>query len=632
VVVGVSIKGGDISGLTVTATYGGTSMTELGRKGSNNSTNGGAIMFGLASPASGAQTVVVTCASHNLIGGSITFTGSTAIGTAVTAFGDNSSGTQPPRVSNASGPAAPWTGTTVVANSGTSVTLDFTGATVGEWMFAAICLGDAQTSLPSAPSGWTLVAQGSESASGAASSCTSVFKRRKVAGDTTQVFTWAVSCTNASAPFSYPNLDATTPVEGATYKAHTSGTTYPTNAITPTQVNRWIASVFHNRTSTSTGTWTPDAAMTERLDFASAANAWNLVELADTNGTVTAASHTYTATASVTSSHGASVAFALVPKSTIPSSANDMVVDVIAYGSGVSNPIGTQRWLDNVDTATAAGNAAQSTYPGATEVTVGYDPTLHDWWGMVAVNVQASSGGTTVNGTGSADLGAISASGTGVAIVLGAGTAPLDTFSASGTGVAVVLGAGTAPLGALVATGGTFTIFGSGSAGLGGINASGAGTVIVPGSGTAPLGSISASGAGSGVPTVAGSGTASLGALGASGLGVVTVLGGGTAALGTINALLDQILLFSPTQRRQVTMMEGSLRYSYMVSFTTWKDQAGVWHSAETPPHDALLAASHRLSISGRPQIVDDQTANELRAAGVGTVEAIARVNASQWI
>jgi hypothetical protein len=39
---------------------------------------------------------------------------------------------------------------------------------------------------------------------------------------------------------------------------------------------------------------------------------------------------------------------------------------------------------------TAAGNAAQSTYPGAASVTAAqYVPTAPDWWGVVAVNIKA---------------------------------------------------------------------------------------------------------------------------------------------------------------------------------------------------------------------------------------------------
>ena len=61
--------------------------------------------------------------------------------------------------------------------------------------------------------------------------------RKKVAGDTTQAFTWGTSANYSAAPFSYAGLDPTTPTEGAIYLAHTSGTTYPTGTVTPTLAN-----------------------------------------------------------------------------------------------------------------------------------------------------------------------------------------------------------------------------------------------------------------------------------------------------------------------------------------------------------------------------------------------------------
>jgi len=319
------------------------------------------------------------------------------------------------------------------------------------------------------------------------------------------------------------------------------------------------------------------------------------------------------------------------PQATVVSATGDMVVDVVGYGSALSGATGTQRWLNNADTLSAAGNGAGSTYAGASSVTAKYNPTAHDWWGLVAVDVKQVSGGPTqVNGTGAATLGAIAASGTGQVTVLGSGTAPLDVFAASGTGVAVVLGAGTAPLGAITGLGGTFSVFGSGSATFS-LNASGTGKVTSFGTGTAPLGTANASGVGSGATVVGGTGLASFD-LNASGLGVATVLGSGSAQLGSMGNSLIQVLVFFPLFRKQTTMLAGSLRYSYPVSFTVWKDENGVWRAQETPAPTALAAATRLLAVSGRPQIVDDQTANELLAAGVGTIVPTSFPAAQQWI
>jgi len=117
--VGVSVKSGNPATVTVGVTYGGVSMTELGRIGSNNTTTlGFVVLFALVSPGTGAKTVTVTTSSGNIIGGSLTFTGSGSLGTAVTAAGDNSTGSAPPTVS-------------------------VTGTTAGNMVVDAACYGSA---------------------------------------------------------------------------------------------------------------------------------------------------------------------------------------------------------------------------------------------------------------------------------------------------------------------------------------------------------------------------------------------------------------------------------------------------------------------------------------------------------
>jgi hypothetical protein len=76
---------------TVTATYAGTPMTEIGRRASGGGTVGFVVAFGLAAPASGANTVSVTTGSGGSAlrtGGSLSFTGadqSTGFANAATA-------------------------------------------------------------------------------------------------------------------------------------------------------------------------------------------------------------------------------------------------------------------------------------------------------------------------------------------------------------------------------------------------------------------------------------------------------------------------------------------------------------------------------------------------------------------
>lgn len=77
--------------------------------------------------------------------------------------------------------------------------------------------------------------------------------------------------------------------------------------------------------------------------------------------------------------------------------------------------------------------------------------------------------------------------------------------------------------------------------------------------------------------------------------------------------------LFTPPQRTETVILAGrALRYSYQVSYTVYK-LAGVWTAEETPAAETLLAADRFLASGGRPQTIDDETAAELIAAGIGT-------------
>lgn len=70
--------------------------------------------------------------------------------------------------------------------------------------------------------------------------------------------------------------------------------------------------------------------------------------------------------------------------------------------------------------------------------------------------------------------------------------------------------------------------------------------------------------------------------------------------------------LFTPPQRTNIVMMEGSLRCSFPVSWTAYK-QAGVWTAVECPSEDVLVAADNYLP--GTPSVVDDTLGAELVAA-----------------
>lgn len=86
----------------------------------------------------------------------------------------------------------------------------------------------------------------------------------------------------------------------------------------------------------------------------------------------------------------------------VTSAVGDMVVDAVGTGTSISTSNQTLRWLENLNPNTADGNAAQSTAPGASSVTMGYTGS-NDYWAIVGVDVVAASGSTGGN-AGPCDL------------------------------------------------------------------------------------------------------------------------------------------------------------------------------------------------------------------------------------
>ena len=90
-VVGVGVGLG-LASTTTSATYNGVTMSSAGKVYSDNQTDGYVEMFYLAAPATGSNTVAVTCSvAKDLTGGSVSFTGvdqSTPVTNATTVFGN----------------------------------------------------------------------------------------------------------------------------------------------------------------------------------------------------------------------------------------------------------------------------------------------------------------------------------------------------------------------------------------------------------------------------------------------------------------------------------------------------------------------------------------------------------------
>lgn len=77
------------------------------------------------------------------------------------------------------------------------------------------------------------------------------------------------------------------------------------------------------------------------------------------------------------------------PVINVTSDYGNMVVDSLCAGSNINSSNQDLRWRDNVNTASGAGNGAQTTAPGQGTVNITYSIS-NDWWGIIAININAS--------------------------------------------------------------------------------------------------------------------------------------------------------------------------------------------------------------------------------------------------
>jgi hypothetical protein len=212
------------------------------------------------------------------------------------------------------------TGSTSMTGGATSTTIDITAAADGAAVYLWIGIGAAPTGTINI-TGWTNVFTQTEDGSTARYA---LLRRFKQSGDTPFSVSWVNSAKGTLSWASWTGVDTTTPDELATLTTNgvTSRTAVPTSSQTPTAANRWAVGFFSARTSTAGNkpiTWTPDAALTERIDVdnnAAASAPWFGHEIADSNGAVTASAHSYTATHNASESHDASVILFLIPAAT----------------------------------------------------------------------------------------------------------------------------------------------------------------------------------------------------------------------------------------------------------------------------------------------------------------------------
>jgi len=207
-------------------------------------------------------------------------------------------------------------GSTVITAGATSRAINFSAATDGTWVYCWVSLGGAVSALTVA--GFTSVV--TPSVEGTAMYY-GLFRRKKVAGDTTAAISWTGSAKGTIVWVSVAGVDGTTPDESATIANNgtTSRTGVPTPSATPTATNRFALAFFGARTTNSANkpiSWTADAGLIEVIDIdnnAAASSPWIGAQIAISPSAVTNAAHTYTGSHNVAESHDGSVLLYLIP-------------------------------------------------------------------------------------------------------------------------------------------------------------------------------------------------------------------------------------------------------------------------------------------------------------------------------
>jgi hypothetical protein len=341
----------------------------------------------------------------------------------------------------AASPIAPdTTGSTVMTVGATTANVDITAAAVGAWCYAWVALGSASGTVTA--TGWQDVSAVINSDDTTLAHY-ALLRRQKQSGDTTFAFNWTSSAKGVLTWASWTGLDGTTPDEGAVLaiNATTSRTAVPTTAATPTAADRWAATFFAVRTSNSLNkpiSWTPDAATVERIDIdnnAAGSAAWMGVEIADSNGVVTQASHSYTAVhAPAAESHDASVLLFLIPSSGGGGAVNAPAESPTGvYTAQDANVASTA----SPDTPGGAGSAADTTVDASTTAQAASAAgAAQDPSGALTTSaVDAGATGVAADGTGSVGASPTTPAGTGTAADIAGviSTASPDTPSGAGS-------------------------------------------------------------------------------------------------------------------------------------------------------------------------------------------------------
>lgn len=197
-------------------------------------------------------------------------------------------------------------------SSATTVAIDITAAATGATCYAAFN-ARARTTVTT-PAGWTLVLAVQYDNAGTPTSALAVFSRVKIAGDTTFTVTYGTADRSVIAWTSYTGVNTTTPNSTASYLAHTSGTALATNSVSNSFTNGWAVVFNAVASSSALDTVAPDAALTERKEQGgNTTSDYSDIEIADSNGIVTVAAHSYSSTISLSESHAGTCLIYLNP-------------------------------------------------------------------------------------------------------------------------------------------------------------------------------------------------------------------------------------------------------------------------------------------------------------------------------
>jgi hypothetical protein len=131
---------------------------------------------------------------------------------------------------------------------------------------------------------------------------------------------WTTTSKGTFTISAYSGVDNTTPLAGsAALVDDNSSTTLTTPSLAPSASGSWAVALSSIRSTTSANknnSWTPDPALTERVDAnnsAAASSPWVAAEVADSGSAVGTSANSYTATAAFAESHKAAALIYLQP-------------------------------------------------------------------------------------------------------------------------------------------------------------------------------------------------------------------------------------------------------------------------------------------------------------------------------